>query len=243
MWRLQIRRFFSSLVKMSTRYISIDVECAAIGKSHLGSDRYPCSVAMVESGSSEIWHRLVTVPDMISPLTKFTGMTASALQTQGMPLQSVLDELHSRLSPDVVLIGCHIDSDIEWMQLKQGVHYRMASDLSAVFKTFNPRYSNFSYFPLSKLVFALLSPSESRGFQQGPEGHNPVIDAKLSLLIYERFVLTEKVENAKSTLNSFLFRKKFPKVNPTTPEEIDGVCPYGFNPDKCICGEPTLRDS
>ena len=60
---------------MPKRFVSIDVECAAIGFSHSSSDRVPCSVAMVESGTTSVWHRLIMVQNMVSPLTYFTGMT------------------------------------------------------------------------------------------------------------------------------------------------------------------------
>ncbi len=123
--------------------------------------------------------------------------------------------------------------------LEKGVHYDEAIDLSEIFKAGNPRFGNFDYISLAKLVFALLPKDHSSNFQKAH--HDPIADAKFSLLIYEHYVTTNRVDAAKSILRTHLYQKKFPRINPTTPEDIDGVCPYGFNPDKCICGQPTLR--
>jgi RNA exonuclease 4 len=129
------------------RYISLDVECVATGRRH--DDRSVCLVAVVDENENLILKRKVK-PDkpIVSYLTPLTGVNRGDLD-DGNKLSDVLAEVKALLGPDVVLVGQGTKSDIKWLQLEQGKDYNSVVDLGEMFKTYNSRYGNFSYFSLS----------------------------------------------------------------------------------------------
>ena len=127
--------------------MSIDVECVATGRSH--NDREVCSVAVVDGKEKVLLVKKVKPKSrVVSYLTPLTGVRSGDLDDADS-LEDVVLEVKALLGPDVVLVGQGIKSDIEWLGLKQGKDYASIIDLGEMFKTYNSRYGNFSYFGLS----------------------------------------------------------------------------------------------
>jgi hypothetical protein len=223
-------------------FVSIDVEAAAIGKTHAYCDRAPCWVAIVDSEGNELLNLVIDVPNLVSPLTKVTGVTAAEIH-DGVPLDDALKQVHDLLcglSTNVTVVGQSVQGDIDWLQLEMGVHYTRVMDLSEAFKSWNSKYQNYNFYSLGKEAYALLGVR-----MHGEAKHSPVVDAKISMRLYNEHVANpDKLKAAKSKLDTMTRRKQFPRELMAafmSNRTIDGCCGYGFNPDKCICGAPTLR--
>merc|ERR1712154_282093 len=77
-------------------FVCIDVECAATGYGHF--DSAPCRIAMVDFFGEVLFDRIAQVPNLVDPLTEFTGLTKWEIQHKGDSLQNVLSEFHALLS-------------------------------------------------------------------------------------------------------------------------------------------------
>ena len=141
------------------RYIALDVECVATGRRH--DDRDVCLVAVVDANEEVILKRKVK-PDkpIVSYLTPLTGVKRGDLD-DGERLSVVLRDVKALLGPDVVLVGQGTKSDIKWLQLEQGKDYDSVVDLGQMFKTYNSRYGNYSYFSLSHEANTLIQAGKS----------------------------------------------------------------------------------
>ncbi len=78
----------------------------------------------------------------------------------GSELEDVIKEVKGLLGSDVILVGQGINNDVEWLKLKEGRDYDSIVDLGEMFKTYNSRYSNFSYFSLSHEANTLIRPGK-----------------------------------------------------------------------------------
>ena len=141
------------------RYIALDVECVATGRRH--DDRDVCLVAIVDANEEVILKRKVK-PDkpIVSYLTPLTGVKRGDLD-DGERLSVVLRDVKALLGPDVVLVGQGMKSDIKWLQLEQGKDYDSVVDLGQMFKTYNSRYGNYSYYSLSHEANTLIRAGKS----------------------------------------------------------------------------------
>ena len=81
-------------------------------------------------------------------LTPLTGLRAGDLDN-GEQLDAVIRKVKALFGPDVVLVGQGILSDIKWLKLEEKRDFESSVDLGELFKTYNPRYGNYSYFTLS----------------------------------------------------------------------------------------------
>ena len=127
--------------------MSVDVECVATGVRHDASD--VCFVAVVDGNERVLLSKKVKPEKpVVSYLTPITGIRREDLE-HAEKLSDVIAEVKALLGRDVVLVGQGIQSDIDWLYLRQGVDYAEKVDLGEMFKTYNSRYSNYSYFSLS----------------------------------------------------------------------------------------------
>ena len=134
--------------------MSVDVECVATGRGH--SDRGVCRVAVVDENERVLLNEYVKPEGrIVSYLTPVTGVREGDLDN-AKSLQTVLAQVYALLSPDVTLVGQRIASDIAWLQLKEGVHYKGVIDLAQVFAAYNHRYKNMNYFSLQHEANTLL---------------------------------------------------------------------------------------
>ena len=88
-----------------------------------------------------------------------TGLRQGDLD-DGNRLSVVLREVKALLGPDVVLVGQGVKSDIKWLQLEEGKDYNSVVDLAQMFKVYNSRYGNYSYYSLSHEANTLIRPGK-----------------------------------------------------------------------------------
>ena len=141
------------------KYMSIDVECVATSRCH--DAREVCSVAVVDGKEKVLLVKKVKPKSrVVSYLTPLTGVRPGDLDDADS-LEDVVREVKALLGPDVVLVGQVIKNDIEWLGLQQGRDYASTIDLAEMFKAYNSRYGNTSYFSLSHeantLIFSGIS--------------------------------------------------------------------------------------
>ena len=137
-------------------YLSIDVECVATGIRH--DAREVCSVAVVNAKEKVLLLKQVKPMSPVkSYLTPLTGVRQGDLD-DAENLSDVLCEVKALLGRDVVLVGQGIQSEIKWLELEQGKDYSHAIDLGEMFKAYNSRYRNYSFFGLSHEANILISP-------------------------------------------------------------------------------------
>jgi hypothetical protein len=233
----------STCVSDTETFISIDVEAAAIGRTHSYSDRAACWVVVIDSAGSELLNLVINVPNMVSPLTKVTGLTAVEIQA-GIPLADAVERVQSllcNLSTNVTLVGQSVQGDIDWLQLKKDIHYKNIVDLSESFKSWNARYSNWNFYSLAKEAYGLLNVR-----MHGASKHSPVVDAQVSMRLFMEIVaVPTKLAAAKQKLDQMTWKKLFPLELMASSQDrnIDGCCGWGFDPKKCKCGAPTLRST
>ena len=136
------------------RYISVDVECVATGRRH--DDRDVCFVAVVDDSEKVLLKKKVKPEKrIVSYLTPLTGFRAGDLD-DGEKLSDVIAAVKRILGPDVVLIGQNVQSDIKWLQLKEGTDYGEKVELSVMFRAYNRRFGKDFTFSLQHEANTLL---------------------------------------------------------------------------------------
>ena len=142
---------------MPEKYFCVDVECVATGKRH--DDRSVAIVAVVDKHERVILKKKVKVTKhIVSYLTPLTGIHPGDLDN-GEDLADVIREVKAILGSDAVIVGQGIENDIKWLELKEGIDFSFAVNLGKFFKTYNPRYGNYSYFSLRHEATILLGKS------------------------------------------------------------------------------------
>ena len=210
--------------------MSVDVECVATGHGH--NDHSVCRVAVVDEKERVLLNEYVKPEGrIVSYLTPITGVREGDLDN-AKSLQTVLTQVYALLSPDVTLVGQRIASDIGWLHLTKGVHYKDAIDLAQVFATYSNRYK--IYFSLRHEANTLLG--DVRMIDSGP--HNPAIDAIASICLYKKYCVESPhlLESAKQQL---LRNRSPPNFAKQHNYRYEGVCLAAFCPEKCTCGQPT----
>ena len=149
------------------RYMSVDVECVATGIYH--DARGVCSIVVVD-GQERILLTKMVKPDkpVVNYLTPLTGVREGDLDN-GEALSDVLAQVKSLLGPDVILVGQGIQINIDRLSLQKGKDYSDYIDLGEMFKTYNSRYKNYSYFSLRHETNTLIEP----GIGQWYRGEDP----------------------------------------------------------------------
>eukprot|EP00483_Globobulimina_turgida_P001868 UN01870 len=168
-------------------FVSIDVECAAIGYGHF--DSAPCRIAMVDFYGNILFDEITNVPNLVDPLSEFTGLTAWQINRKGQLLRNVLCMFHKKLSYlnklykyGVTIIGQSIVMDIIWTSLQNGVHYNRIIDIAQLFKTCGT-YNRYQYYSLRQCSWALLSHHMNEKY------HDPTEDAQIAMKLYREFCL------------------------------------------------------
>ena len=212
---------------------SLDVECVAIGKTHLNKDRYPAKFSLVDEASRPICTCLIK-PDqpVVSYLAPLTGLQASNFSASDPNLTSAIELLKRQLPKEAILVGQNIGHDIEWMHLTKGEDFEDSVDLAEVFKGWNSRYNHFSYHSLLHEAQHVLRTSTIDASKE----HDPTLDASLSIQLWN------KVKEDPSKLPHYqqlLIRNRpSQSVAKRLGWRYEGVCMSKFNPATCICGMP-----
>jgi len=217
-------------VYIMTRYVALDVECVATGRGH--SERVPATVVLVNKNGHTLQNDTILVEHVYSYLTPLTGLTSEDFK-HARPLLEVLSDTYSILGPDVVLIGQHPESDIKWLQLKQGVHFKYAVDIAHFFKKFNNRYNKYTFRSLQHTAQALLSEDLSGS-------HSAYTDAMASMKLYTMYMRADDSER-KAMVNKVHVGRPMISVAKRHGYLIDGVCLAGFNRSYCTCDDRILR--
>ena len=137
------------------RYFSIDVECVATSCRH--DSRAVALIAVVDKDENIILKTKVKPEQKVfSYLTPLTGLRAGDLD-DGIPLHDAISKTKKVIDSDSILVGQSIESDIKWLDLKEGTDYQSFVDLSAFFKAYNPRYGNDTFFSLRHEANTLLT--------------------------------------------------------------------------------------
>jgi RNA exonuclease 1 len=91
------------------------VECVSTGKNR--DDRAICSVGIVDENCEILFNKIVKpgVP-VTDYLTAITGFTEDSL-INGEKEEAVLQEIHSILTENVVLVGQSPENDIKWLKV------------------------------------------------------------------------------------------------------------------------------
>ena len=136
------------------KFVCVDVECVASGPRH--DDRSVAYVALVDKDERVLLKKKVK-PDkpVFNFLTPLTGLKEGDLDG-APPLEEVVREVKALIGPNVVLVGQGVQSDIAWLDLKVGVDFASSVDLGNLFKTYNSRYGNYSFFSLQHEANMLL---------------------------------------------------------------------------------------
>ena len=145
-----------SMAALSQKYFSIDVECVATSRRHDLESRAVALIAVVDKDENVVLKTKVKPEQRVfSYLTPLTGLRAGDLD-DGIPLHEAVSKTKKVIGSDSILVGQCIGVDIKWLGLKQGTDYQSTVDLSDLFKTYNPRYGNYSFFSLRHEANTLL---------------------------------------------------------------------------------------
>eukprot|EP00056_Hartaetosiga_gracilis_P022368 m.29851 g.29851 ORF g.29851 m.29851 type:complete len:221 (+) comp9605_c0_seq1:126-788(+) len=218
-----------------SRLMSVDVECVANGRGH--NDRCVAHVAVVDGESEEVVLdvKIRQTEEVFSYLEPITGLTAADFN-ESNPDNNIIsmDELHvilkDILGDDVLLVGQGIDSDINWLSLRQGVHFEEKRDLAQDFKAFNPKYGRYNFHSLQATAETLLGVNMAGS-------HNPAIDAIVSIQLYKKFVRPGNKRTMKEAHKKLIRTRNRPSVAKQLDYQCDGVCMAKFFKKKCICGQ------
>ncbi|CAE8616297.1 unnamed protein product, partial [Polarella glacialis] len=167
---------------------SLDVECVAVGTTHLKSDRAPCSFALVDGYGTVVMQTLIQPSTPVfSYLTPFTGLRPGELNgSRAVSLERAIAELKAKLPRRAVLVGQEPEGDFGWMQLTQGVDFRETLNLAEVLRSFIQVHvrvftnSQGMVFSLRHQARVLLGKDASKGV------HDPSWDAKVSVELYRK---------------------------------------------------------
>ncbi|KAK9765506.1 hypothetical protein K7432_006117 [Basidiobolus ranarum] len=207
---------------------AIDVECIATGRGH--NDRAVCSVSVVDQKLQVVFERLVKPSLRIhNYLTPITGFKQGDLDN-GEPLEVVLSDLYTFLPKNSIIIGQAIDGDISWLELQQGVHFKERIDLAQQFCSKHPVYGSTMYYSLAHTSRVLLG---YECFQSGGS-HSATNDAIASMMLYNEYIVTNKIPEARRILNAG--SRPLPSIAKRMNYRCDDVCMAAFMPRLCFCG-------
>jgi len=216
-------------------FVSIDVECAATGHGHF--DSAPCRIAMVDFFGSVLFDEVCNVPDLMDPLSEFTGLNAWQIQ-EAPPLNQVLHRFHAKLAElnngyrfGVTIVGQSLIMDLIWTQLQYGVHYTRVIDIAQLFKTKSERWSKPTYYSLRQAAWGLM------GCDMNGDFHDPTEDARVTMALYRECCLDGDIlSQCKQRLKDLKWKKKFPNFKVHTKfYQCNGM----YNPSRCRCGQKT----
>ena len=191
-------QYFQEKRGLTGPVFSIDVECVAIGRTHNLSDRYPASVAMVDSKGEIVFYGMVKVPEnkrIESYLTPITGIRA---EDYAHGNRRTLDEtralLKQKLPPDSILVGQKIQYDVEWLQLLQGVDFVDYIDISEIFCGYDSKFGHMTYHSLVHEANVILGTNVDPSLE-----HDPVKDAKHSVQLWQKARRDYRKEHRKTS--------------------------------------------
>lgn len=234
--------YFKAKQNLRGPVVSFDVECVATGLTHAARHRAPAQVALVDSNGKLMFGAYIKLPPdekIVSYLTPISGIRKGVLEPNGtrpseyplMTMDEAREGLKKALPKDAIVVGQKIDSDIDWMGLREGSDFADKIDLSEVFKLYNPKYGNMAYHSLVHEARYVLSMSRANA---GAE-HDPADDARMSVELWNKVLANPgKLPDWQRMLRD---TRPAPSVAKQLGHVIEGVCLCRFNPRLCVCGE------
>ena len=99
-------------LKLKGSVFSLDVECVAVGKTHMSNDIAPAKFALVDSQGKTVCVQYIRPEKrIVSYLTPLSGVRAEDLEG-AVSLEEAVDILKSHLPKDAILVGQRVDTDI-----------------------------------------------------------------------------------------------------------------------------------
>eukprot|EP01083_Nonionella_stella_P272418 923740_1 len=223
-------------------FISIDVQCAAIGRGHF--DLHPCSVAAL--GISDLnqaprdkhftFKQVVYVPNIKSPLTAMTGLTFDAIEQKGVPLNHVIEAFQKQLFElkntnhyEVIIVGQAPYFALARLRLQKNVHFDEIVDLAHWFR---PDIGH--VYSLKEQAFGLLN----QDLRNINKANDIFVKCVVELELYRKYVRADDhvIDECKKTLNTihkdeslfFLIKKRY------------RMCRGIWDHSKCHCGQPSI---
>jgi len=165
---------------------------------------------------------------VFSYLTGLTGLTEAQV-SKGVSLEQATKMIKSVLPPTAILIGQNILKDVEWLNLKEEQDFAGMMDLAGLWRVFNAKFKNYSYFSLHHKANALL------GYKHvGP--HDPATDAILSIQLYNLYKQLEHYPAQVAFAHELLLNTSVDESFAKKYATYDGVC-MGQK-KTCKCGSP-----
>lgn len=209
---------------------ALDVECVATGPTHL--DRAVAQIGLVDDQLRVVLNLYVKPTfEVMSYLTPLTGLTASLIDAEGVPLADALAKLREYLPSSAVLVGTNIGQDVKWLGLRALDDYASLLDLSALFRVWDSSKKRYSYFSQDHVAKAWLGHARPSG-----QSHDAVGDSVISMMLLFEFL---RVRHNSQHLSSL--REKTVQL-PREPSfavrhaVFEGVCQG--NRRLCTCGAP-----
>ena len=226
-------KYVSEKLKLKGSVFSLDVECVAVGKTHMPKDRAPAKFALVDSRGKTVCVQYIRPErEVVSYLTPLSGVRAEDLEG-AVSLEEAIEILKSHLPKDAILVGQVIDNDITWMQLKQGEDFADYVDLAEVFKGYNAKYKQTSYHTLLHEARILLNFPDLDTAGE----HDSAIDARLSVQLWEK--VRSRPDQLQQMRQNLIHNRPKMSAAKRLNHQHEGVCLARFLPPKCICGMPT----
>jgi len=209
-------------------YYALDVECIATGPRH--DQRAVGQIALLDQFERVQLNLYVRPTEKVaSYLPALTGLSEEVCNTRGIPLDLAIQYVKAHLPANAILVGQGILKDVQWLGLEEGKDFGGLMDLAGLWRTFNPKFKNYSYFSLHHKSKCIL------GIEQ-QEPHSPVIDAQLSIRLFNVYKTLEQtpdqLQRAHEIMLTTPVSESFAAKNPV----YEGVC-MGYKRN-CRCGAP-----
>ena len=226
-------KYVSEKLKLKGSVFSLDVECVAVGKTHMPKDRAPVKFALVDNQGKTVCVQYIRPEKrVVSYLTPVSGVRAEDLEG-AVSLKEAIEILKSHLPKDAILVGQTINNDITWMRLKQGEDFADFVDLAEVFKGYNVKYKQISYHSLLHEARILLNLPDLDTIGE----HDPANNARLSVQLWEK--VKSRPDRLQQMRQSLIHNRPKMSAAKRLNHQHEGVCLARFFPPRCICGMPT----
>ena len=226
--------YIQSKLSLKGPFFSLDVECVAIGKTHLNKDRYPGKFALVDETGKLLCSSLIKPEKpIVSYLTPLSGLRESDFRSaKCLDLQSAFRLLKQHLPKEAILVGQKIELDIQWMHLTEGTDFQDSVDIAEVFKGWNSKYNNMAYHSLLHEAEHVLNINIDHSKE-----HSPLMDAELSIRLWNK--VKEDPSKLPHYQQMLIRNRPRQSVAKRLGGNYEGVCLSKFRPSSCICGMPT----
>jgi hypothetical protein len=136
-----------------------------------------------------------------------------------------------------------MQNDIDWLQLKQGVHFHEAVDFIDWFRHVETNKQGKTYptrYPLGHVASTLLK------FDVRSNGsHDPLRDARATLELFVKYRQPKTHERSLKMVKQAVHMVRQATVSAAyrsiTSPTASGVCRSAYDPAKCTCSQPTNR--